>query len=75
MINSDRFLFENGVSYTRSPELAKEVGLRLFKYERESPNGHKSDGFVYCENLTDLVKLVNYWNHSDWKYTVPLGTV
>lgn len=62
-------LQEAGVTYTRNAKVAIELGLKMYEYKWEmSKKNVEGKHFIYVKNKSDLMTLINYWNHSDFKY-------
>ena len=65
---------ECGVHYYRQPC----HGYLGYQYRWEvvrDGKRHEGTAVVYCRNQEDFFKLLDFWNHSDYKYTSILGQV
>ena len=63
---------EHGVTYTKKPC----GGFNEYQYEWEViKDGKRNEGksVVYCHNWQDFLTLLDFWNHSSYKYTSVLG--
>lgn len=65
---------EYGVRYAK----VATPGYKAYQYTWEfTRNGVRHEGTrtVYCHNRQDFLTLLDFWNHSDYKYVSLLGQV
>jgi hypothetical protein len=68
----DQPLTDHGIHFSRKPLR----GWRKFTYTWQVTKDNverMGKTTIYCQNSLDFLRLLNVWNHSDYKYLADLG--
>jgi len=60
---------EAGISYTREPHIAAEMGWKGWKYITYFKGERQGEASLYCCSLLSALIIVNYWTgQNGWAY-------